>query len=468
MIDTNTNIVANTYSLQQVWERKFQISHYKKPLFRAFSIEKFTPGLEMGATFNRQFASDLAVNSMGANGSYSVQPFTNTNESGVVNIKDEASYQIVEWQKMQDHLKSQSKYSEKAANALWLQVDAEALFAMQQAAANYIDDAVLNPGTGTAGAPITLGVNNVMPIFTTSIQLFQLANVVYEPNKSLKSDVKLESISDALCAAVNPQLYTTLLQYIGGKTTVLGDTISRNGHAGLFMGHNLFSGNTLPWEGVYYGGNAVPTDGDTITLLNGITVGGVSQAITFTFKDTLTSPAVAGEVHIASTLALTITNLAAAMNAPYTAIVEATNTGFSPFVKASLTTAQIRLLRNLYAVQTASASLGAATNAAGTYLDLFVKGQGNIPVANVAATNLAAWGYQCQHLLFATSQSVSLLMQKEVHLFENPVSGQVAHDFVFWDLYGVKVFKDQSFQIIDVKINSAAYGVGGTSTSVSF
>ena len=76
--------MANTYSLQQVWERKFEVSHYKKPLFRAFSVEKFTPGLEMGATFNRQFASDLAVNSMGANGSYSVQAFTNTNESGCI------------------------------------------------------------------------------------------------------------------------------------------------------------------------------------------------------------------------------------------------------------------------------------------------------------------------------------------------------------------------------------------------
>lgn len=460
--------MANTYSLQQVWERKFEVSHYKKPLFRAFSVEKFTPGLEMGATFNRQFASDLAVNSMGANGSYSVQAFTNTNESGVVNIKDEASYQIVEWQKMQDHLKSQTKYAEKAANALWLQVDAEALFAMQQAAANYIDDAVLNPASGVAGAPITLGINNVMPIFTTSIQLFQLANVVYEPNKSLKSDVKLETISDALCAAVNPQLYTTLLQYIGGKTTVLGDTISRNGHAGLFMGHNLFAGNTLPWEGVYYGGTGNPSDGDTLTLLSGVTVKGVSQALTFTFKSALTSPAVAGEVIIGTALSDTIKNLAAAMNAPYTAIVATATAGFSPFIKTALTTAQIRLLRNLYAVQTASASLGAVTSASGTYLDLFVKGQGNIPVGNVAATNAAAWGYQCQHLLFATSQSVSLLMQKEVHVFENPVSGQVAHDFVFWDLYGVKVFTDQSYQIIDVKINSAAYGAAGSSPAVSF
>jgi len=420
----------------------------------------------MGATFNRQFASDLAVNSMGANGSYSVQSFTNSNESGVVNIKDEASYQIVEWQKMQDHLKSQTKYAEKAANALWLQVDAEALFAMQQGAASYIDDAVLNPAGGVAGKPIALGINNVMPIFTTAIQIFQLANVVYDPNKSLKSDVKLETISDALCAAITPQLYTTLLQYIGGKTTVLGDTISRNGHAGLFMGHNLFTGNTLPWEGVLNVGATNPSDGDTITLLSGVSVKGVSQALTFTFKSTL--GATAGNVKIGTAIADTVANLVAALNAPYTTIAETATTGFAPFVKASLTTAQIRLLRNIYAVQTASASLGAASNAAGTYVDLFVKGQGNIPVANVAASNGAAWGYQCQHLLFATSQSVSLLMQKEVHLYENPVSGQVAHDFVFWDLYGVKVFTDQSYQIIDVKIDSSSYGAAGSSPMVSF
>lgn len=432
---------------------------------RAFTIEKFSPGVKMGATFNREFASELAVNSMGANGSYTVQGFTNTIDTGTVNIKDEATFQIVEWQEIQDHLPTQSKYTEKAANALWLQVDAEALFAMQQGAANYIDDAVLNPATGTAGKPITLSVNNVMPIFTTSIQLFQLANVVYDPNKSLKSDVKLESISDALCAAVNPQLYTTLLQYIGGKTTVLGDTISRNGHAGLFMGHNLFQGNTLPWEGVYYGGTGNPSDGDTITLLNGVTVAGVSQALTFTFKTTLGTTA--GNVKITDTLAHTITNLVNVMNAPYTAITETSTAGYAPFVKTALTVAQNRLLRNLYAVQTASASLGATASATGTYLDLFVKGQGNIPVTNVAASNAAAFGYQCQHCLFATSQSVSLLMQKTPHVYENPVSSQVAHDFVFWDLYGVKVFNDQTFQIIDVKIDSSSYAAAGSSPMVS-
>ena len=449
----------------QVWERKFEVTHYKKPLFRAFAIEKFSPSVEMGDTFNREYASDLGVNSMGANGSYSVQGFTNTIDIGTVNKKDEASYQIVEWQKLQDHLKSQMKYAEKAANALWLQVDAEVLFAMQQGAANYIDDAVLNPSTGTAGKPITLSVNNIAPLFATSIQIFQLSNVVYDPNKSLKSDVKLESISDALCAAINPQLYTTLLLYIGGKTTVLGDTISRNGHTGLFMGHNLFQGNTLPWEGVYYGGTGNPSDGDTFTLLNGVTVAGVSQALTFTFKSTLGTTA--GNIKIGTALSDTIKNLVAVLNAPYTAITETATAGYAPFVKTSVTTAQLRLLRNLYAVQTAVATLGGTSNVAGTYVDLFVKGQGNIPVTNVAASNAAAWGYQCQHCLFATSQSVSLLMQKDPHVFENPVSGQVAHDFVFWDLYGVKVFNDQTFQIIDVKIDASAYAAAGSSPMVS-
>ena len=449
----------------QVWERAFQVTHTKQPMFRAFATEKFKVGLKMGATFNRQYASDLSVNSMGTNGSYSVQPFTNTNESGVVNIKDEATFQVVEWQELQDHLPTQMKYTQKAANALWLQVDAEVMYALQQGAASYLDDSSANLGTGVAGKPIAASINNVQGLFTTAIQQLQLLNVDYSPNKSVIKDVKLESISQALVAGLSPQVYAILLQYIGGKTTVLGDTISRNGHAGMFMGFNLFQGNTLPWEGVYYGGTGNPADGDTITLLNGVTVNGTSQALTFTFKTTLGTTA--GNIKICSTLAKTITNLVTVLNAPYTAITEGTDAGYAPFVYSSLTVWQQKLLRNLVAKQTASASLGATTSASGTYLDLFAKGQGNVPVANVASSNAAAWGYQCQHLIFSTTDSVSLLMQKEPHIYENPVSGQVAHDLVAWDLYGVKVFNDQSYQIIDVKIDSSGYGALGTSTNVA-
>ena len=455
--------MANTYSLKQVWDTQYEYTHYKKAVFRAFAEEKFTPELEQGATFNRQYASDLVVNAMGANGSYSTQGFTNTNESGVVNIKEETTVQVVEWQKLQDHLPTQTKYTTKAANALWAQVDATVLYTMQQAAASYIDDATMNGSAGTTGKPFDLGVNNIMPLFTTAIQQLQLLNVNYDPNKSLSQDVKLEEISDSLCAAISPQAYTLLLQYIGGKTTVLGDTISRNGHVGIFMGFNLFQSNQLTWEGLL-GLSVNPTDGDTITLLSGVTVAGTSQAITFTFKSTLGTTA--GNVKICSTAAKTVTNLVNLLKAPYTAITEATDAGFAPFVQSSMTAWQQKVLYNLKPVQTAVTTLGGASSASGTTLDLFAVGQGNIPVSSTLTNAANLWGYACQHMILGTSKSVSLLMQSAPHMYINPVSNAVARDLCTWNLYGVKVFYDQSFQIIDVKVNCSTFGANGTSINV--
>ena len=455
--------MANVYSLKQVWDTNFEITHYKQPVFRAFAEEKFTVGLQQGATFNRQYASDLVVNAMSAAGGYSVQGFTNTNESGVVNIKEETSIQIVEWQKLQDHLPTQMKYTQKAANALWLQVDANVLYAIQQGSASLIDDATINGTSGTTGNPVAVATQNVQSLFTAAIQQFQLLNVSYDPNKTLAKDVKLENISDAMVAAISPQVYNYLIQYIGGKTTVLGDTISRNGHVGMFMGFNLFVSNQLTWEGIMALGTN-PTDGDTITLLNGVTVGGVSQAITYTFK---TTPALAGALKICSTAALTVTNLLAAMAAPYTTIANATDAGYVAFTQSSLTAWQQKVLYNLKPVQTAVATLGGASSASGTYLDLFVKGAGNVPVAQSMTAAANKWGNQAQHNIFGTSKSVSLLMQKSPDLFVNPVSGAVARDLVTWNLYGIKVFTDQSYQLIDAKIDSSSFGSNGTSINVA-
>lgn len=451
--------MANTYSLMQVWEDMYQVTHYKQPVFRAFAEEKFSPKLKEGATFTREYASDLVVNAMGSNGSYSVQGFTNTPENGVVNIKEESSIQIVKWQELQDHLPTQMKYTTKAANALWTQVDATVLYTMGIGAASVIDDAVINGAAGVVGKPVLLGVQNIQSIFGAAIQQFQLNNVDYEPNKSLSKDVKLETISNVACAAISPQVYNFLMLYLGGKTTVLGDTISRNGHSGLFMGFNLFVSNNLTWEGILQIATK-PTDGDTITLLSGVTVNGVSQAITLTFKDT---PVAAGQVMIAdSGAAATITNLVNALKAPYTLIANSADAGYYPLVQGSLTAIQQKALYNVHPVQTAVATLGGASNAAGTYLDLFIAGMGNVPVAETLTAAADTWGYQAQHNLFGTSKSVSLLMQQVPHLFINPVSGQVARDLVTWNLYGVKVFYDQTFQLIDCKVDCSSFGANGT------
>ena len=451
--------MANVYSLKQVWDTQFEATHYEQPVFRAFAEEKFTPDLQMGATFNRQYASDLAVNDMGANGSYAVQDFTNSNESGIVNIKEEASIQVVEWQKLQDHLPTQMKYTEKAANALWLQVDANIMYGLQQGAATSIDDSVINGSGGTTGKPVTLSIVNIQSLFTAAIQQMQLLNVMYEPNKTLGKDVKLEDISNSLVAAISPQVYNLLIQYIGGKNTVLGDNINRNGHVGMFMGFNLFVSNQLTWEGVLALGTN-PADGDTITLLNGVSVNGTSQAITLTFKSTLGTTA--GNIKICSTAAKTVTNLVNALKAPYTAITEGSDAGFAPFVTTSMTTWQRKFLKNCKPVQTAVATLGGTSNAAGTYLDLFMAGQGMVPVTVSMTTAANAWGYQSQHNILATSKSVSLLMQKDPHIYVNPVSGAVARDLVCWNLYGYKVFLDQSYQIVDAKIDCSSFGALGT------
>src|SRR5665213_3484905 len=108
------------------------------------------------------------------------------------------------------------------------------------------------------------------------------------------------------------------------------------------MGFNCFVSNALPWTAQMVIA-AAPTNGDTVTFLNGVTktVNGVtaSQAITFKFVTSTTNP---GEITLSATNYTNDLNLAAAINAPY-----ATTASYTAFVQSSLTVMQQLFFTNV-------------------------------------------------------------------------------------------------------------------------
>lgn len=419
----------NTMTFKTVYSAEYQMSHFKEPVYQILADTRLESDLVKGQTIARSYASDVQVNDMGADGSYSTQGITDTQETLVINKEKEVSIYIKKLDELQAHLPLKQKYGRKLAMAMINQIDADVTLAAYQGAGTNLDDGDFS---GTDGNGFTVSASNVATVFTTAMQKLRLKNVVY--NNRFNTSGALEVPSGMPIAVISPEILSYIELYLGGKNTLLGDQVSRNGFSGYFMGFNLFLSNALPWTGTLAMATN-PTDGDTITI-NGVTI---------TFKATLTSATGAAEVHIASTVDITRANLVEFLNtAGASSETEATDTGYS-----SVSTANQRLLKNM--TWTNNNSLDTATVVAG--------GTGTVVVSETLTAAADTWTTTKQqlHCLFALSKSVSLVVQKNPSLEENFVSGKIGRDYISWAAYGIKVFTDQAPQIVELAVNSSAF-----------
>lgn len=414
----------NTMTFKTVFSTEYQMSHFKEPVYQILADTRLESDLVKGQTISRSYASDVQVNDMGADGSYSTQAITDTAETLTVSYEKEASIYIKKLDELQAHLPLKQKYGRKLANSLINQIDGDVLLKAYQGAGTTLDDGSFS---GTAGNGFVVTASNVATVFVTAMQKLRLKNVVY--NKRFQGGSKLEVPEGMPIAVISPETLSFIELYLGGKDTLLGDQVSRNGYSGYFMGFELFVSNALAWTGTLVLATQ-PTDGDTVTI----------NGVVFTFKTTLGSTA--GNVLIGASAATANTNLVALLNAPGTTTAQG----------VALSTANQRLVKNI---------VGTAGAASSTFV---ASGWGTVVVSETltAAADIWTLAKQQLHQIFALSKSVSLVVQKNPSLDENPVSGKIGRDYIAWTAYGIKVFKDQAPAIVEFAARSDAFTASAT------
>ena len=75
----------NTMTFKTVFSAEYQMSHFREPVYQILADTRLESSLTKGQTVARSYASDVQVNDMGADGSYSVQAITDTQETLVIN-----------------------------------------------------------------------------------------------------------------------------------------------------------------------------------------------------------------------------------------------------------------------------------------------------------------------------------------------------------------------------------------------
>lgn len=418
----------NTMTFKTVFSAEYQMSHFREPVYQILADTRLESQLTKGQTIARSYASDVQVNDMGGDGSYSTQAITDTQETLVINKEKEASIYIKKLDELQAHLPLKQKYGRKLANALINQIDGDVILAAYQGAGTSLDDGSFG---GTSGNGFVVTASNVATVFTTAMQKLRLKNVVY--NKRFQGGMKLEVPEGMPIAVISPEILSYIELYLGGKDTLLGDQVSRNGYAGYFMGFELFISNSLAWTATLEL-PTIPTDTDTLTI-NGVVLTADADG------------AAVGAGHYSIQAA--VDDAAATL----VTLINGTGTpGVDTYIDVSA--ADRRLLKNI------TASYDSGTN----LLTLVGSGWGTVVVSETftAAGNIFTVGKQQIHPLFALSKSLSLVVQKDPSMEENFVSGKIGRDYIAWTVYGIKVFQDQAPQIVQLSVLSSSFTAADT------
>lgn len=415
----------NTFGgIPETWEKEYQISHLKVPVYPAISNYRLASGLQVGDTVHRSYASTIVAKVMGADGSYSTQALTDTDETLVIDKNYEASFYIKSLDELQNSLPVRTKYARLSAAALFNQMDGDVLGQYDQ----FTTTLTAGDMGGTAGEGVTITPNNAKKLFFTAKKKLQKQNIMLD-NGAKFTGFKPEDDQNAMgVAVITPDVYQALLEAVDGKDTIFGDVVAQSGHAGKFGGFQIFVSNAVGWSASLVL-STIPTATDTITI-NGVVLTAVANG----------GATLAGDFSISTTNDLAAANLVQLINGTGTP-------GASNYIE--LSAANRLLLQNITATYTASTDI----------LTLKATGKGTVAVSETLTPAADIWTttLQVQHCLFGVANAIDVVVQKTPSMETIPVTGKVGKDVVTWAAAGYKTFNDGKAMMIDAWVRTDAY-----------
>lgn len=392
------NSLGNGLLNKAYWSKKMQEYRKKKLVAMALCDVSEKSGLSSGDTIHKPYSSDVVGQSYTKGTAFTVQDVSATDDTLVISTARVAPFYIDDVDKIQNSYSAADEFSGKAMDKLNRFVDADVL-AEYANATSYIDAGDVGGSAGTSISPDTTNINK---IFTAAGRKLNLLNVAPEDR----------------FAVISPSILEVLQQYTAGKDTSIGDRVMENGYIGSRFGFDLYVSNNLTYSAVW-----TPTDNPSTTET--WTLGGV----TFRFMASL---AQAGDLHICSDTEKTLANMATAINALSTSIVEATDTGYTALSAAN----QAKLE-------------GIVASASATALTITFPGGGETYGGGTAQ---GTWSSEIVHLLFGQKGATALVMQKEPGIEIKDVSDKLGKNFAPWMLYGLKTWNNNKDLLVDGRI----------------
>jgi len=392
---------------KEQFDNAYQEIFQKVLVGKAIANMRFQDTLKYGESIERVAydISGVRVRTVVRGNASTIDSLSDTSELLTVNVEKEATFFVSDGEVTQAGKNPGEEIGGKIGHKVAEDLDARILYETTNALYNF-DTGDLTTLVST-GVPFTIDATNT-PLMTT-----RMAAKLQSRNQVLTN---LAFVVDSYAAA-------GIEQYLMGKSIDLAGFVFKNGYAGPVRNAELYISENLTGEAVFTFSSGLATDGDTITI------GGV----VFTLKTALSSgPAVAGEVVLGANFAATITNLAAAINAPGT-----TSSTFTALSAAD----QAIIADTLRLTATGTA----------TTLTIVGTGSGRMVISE-SATNVALT-YNFLHCYFGKKGAIDVVVQDMKSVDMRPTADRRGTNVFSSYLAGIKTFADGAKKFLDVWVN---------------
>lgn len=391
------------------WSKRMQMIHEKEVVYRAICNFEEREVLRDGDTVARPYRSAMVPQTYVKGTAVSIQDVTATEENLVVNVAKIVPFYVDDLDRIQNKWNTVNAFSEDASNDLYQIVDGDVLGEYDQATSaldNYDFGGTLTDG-------LTITTSNILQVFARASKKLDALNIKAKDR----------------FAVISPQFKQVLVEYLGGKESLLGDSTGENGNIGRYGGFELYVSNALGWSAsLAFGTN--PTADDTV-VINGVT---------FTFKAT---PAAAGQVDIGADAAASLVLLVAAVN---------NTNGYAAGAGSASA---------YFEVTAANRALLAGVTATNATSAMTLKGEGVsylvVSETLTAAADIWTLAKQIQHNLFGKKKAIDLVIQKAPSVEFRMVQDKLGRNVLPWVLYGLKTFNEGKPQLVDVRMRSDAF-----------
>jgi hypothetical protein len=388
------------------WAREMQERLEKMDVFRKQANFRLESDLKDGDTVKRVYRSNIVPAEYSRGTDVTFADITDTAESLVVDKTPVLPFYVDDLDALQSHYDTRSQYTADTVKDLNHIIDG--WYLAEVANATSVIDAADFGGTAATGASIT----------PANIQkMFALAQ-----KKLARQNVRMGN----MFANLTPDVYQTLLEYLAGKESVLGDRTGENGHMGNYFGFDLFVSNAVYWTGLLSIATQ-PTDGDTVTI----------NGVTFTFKTTLGTTA--GNVAIAGSADAARLNLSELINASAT-------------TDAGQVALSVENQKKLYGITSVD-------SAGGDTLTLTYRGAGGIVVSETLTDATDGWSTtkNMNHLMFGEKGAIDFVIQKQPTVQVEKAEARLGFKVIPHTLFGKKTFADGAKKLVDIKVNTISY-----------
>lgn len=383
----------------EYWTPTMQETFFKESVALGIANTELRADLKDGDTLHKPYGSYARVQTYTKGTDITVKDIESTDDTLTVSTAKVASFYVDDIDRIQNKYDTIKEFAAGAMRQL----------------NNVLDQAVLaeyaNAGTTLTGVSIGEAAGGIVMTAANTANIFTAAGRVLNSKKRLGGE---------RFALIGPRMLEIIQQYVGGRETGFGDTVSDNGKVANRFGFGLRLSNNLPFSATW-------TPADNPTAAATLTIAGV----TFTFRAV---PALPGEVDIGADTATTIDNLVLALNG--TGTPSATT-----YIELSAEDRQLLEEAGITATD------GTTT--------LGITGYGDIVVATSEV--LDPWSSVFQYALMGQVGAIDLVTQVAPNVVFRDAQLRLGKYVHPWMLFGKKTFTRMRDSLVAVKFDVSSW-----------